>query len=173
VTVFTIGHGVRSSEELIATLAEAGVRTLVDVRRFPGSRRNPQFNQGPLAAALGAAGIEYRHAVELGGRLTGEPGEERFPCIRVAAFRSYAARMGTDAWQKALEHALTEPPPICFMCAETVPWRCHRKLISELLVARGHTVVHLIAPGRRDYHRLSDEAEVRDGRLYLCGSLVA
>jgi uncharacterized protein (DUF488 family) len=172
VTVFTIGHGVRSSEELIATLTEAGVRTLVDVRRFPGSRRNPQFNQTPLAAALGAAGVAYRHAVELGGRLSGEPGEERFPCIRVPAFRSYAARMGTEAWQRALEHALAEPAPVCFMCAETVPWRCHRKLISELLVARGDTVVHLIAPGRQDYHRLGDEAEARDGKLYLCGELV-
>ena len=171
-TVFTIGHGVRTSEELIATLAEGGVRTLVDVRRFPGSRRNPQFNQGPLAAALGAARIEYRHAVELGGRLAGEPGEEHFTCIRVAAFRSYAARMGTDAWQQALERALAEQPPVCLMCAETVPWRCHRKLISELLVARGHTVVHLLAPGRTESHRLSDDAEVRDGRLYLCGELV-
>jgi uncharacterized protein (DUF488 family) len=173
VTVFTIGHGVRSSDELIATLSKAGIRTLVDVRRFPGSRRNPQFNQEPLAAALGAAGIEYRHAVELGGRLSGEPGEERFLCIRAAAFRSYAARMGTDAWREALEQALAGPPPVCFMCAETVPWRCHRNLISELLVARSHTVVHLLAPGRSEVHRLGDDAEARDGKLYLCGELVA
>jgi uncharacterized protein (DUF488 family) len=173
VTVFTIGHGVRSTEDLIATLTEAGVRTLVDVRRFPGSRRNPQFNQRPLAEALGAAGIDYRHEVDLGGRLSGEPGEERFPCIRVPAFRSYAARMGTESWQEALERARRTAAPQCFMCAETVPWRCHRRLISELLVARGHTVVHLIAPGDRHYHRLGDDAEVRDGKLYLCGALVA
>jgi uncharacterized protein (DUF488 family) len=172
VTIFTIGHGVRPLDELVATLTKARVRTLVDVRRFPGSRRNPQFNQKPLADALGAAEIEYRHAVDLGGRLSGEPGEERFPCIRVAAFRSYAARMGTATWQQALERTLTEPTP-CFMCAETVPWRCHRKLIAELLVARGHTVIHLLSPGRRQYHVLGDEAEVRDGRLYLCGQEVA
>jgi uncharacterized protein (DUF488 family) len=172
VTVFTIGHGVRPLDELITTLAEAGVQTLVDVRRFPGSRRNPQFNQDPLSDALTGSGIEYRHAVELGGRLSGEPGEHRFPCIRVAAFRSYAARMGTTAWQQALERALGEAVP-CFMCAETVPWRCHRSLVSELLVARGHTVVHLLGPGRRQQHRLGDEAEARDGRLYLCGELVA
>jgi uncharacterized protein (DUF488 family) len=173
VTVFTIGHGVRSAEELIATLTEAGMRTLVDVRRFPGSRRNPQFNQAPLADALAAAGVSYRHAVELGGRLSGEPGEERFTCIRVAAFRSYAARMGSDAWQQALAAALSEPQPQCLMCAETLPWRCHRRLISDLLVARGHIVVHLLAPGRRQQHRLGDEAEARDGRLYLCSELVA
>jgi uncharacterized protein (DUF488 family) len=172
VTVFTIGHGVRPLDELVATLTEVGVRTLVDVRRFPGSRRNPQFNQGPLSEALCDVGIEYRHAVELGGRRSGEPGEDLFACIRVAAFRSYAARMGTDAWQQALEDALAQPTP-CFMCAETVPWRCHRRLISELLVARGHTVVHLLAPGRRQYHRLGDDAEARGGNLYLCGQLVA
>jgi uncharacterized protein (DUF488 family) len=173
VTVFTIGHGVRSAEELIATLNEASVRTLVDVRRFPGSRRNPQFNQAPLAAALAGEGIEYRHAVELGGRLSGEPGEERFGCIRVAAFRSYAARMGTGAWQAALADAAARPTPTCFMCAETMPSRCHRRLISDLLVARGHTVVHLLEPGRREDHRLAKEAEARDGCLYLCGELVA
>jgi uncharacterized protein (DUF488 family) len=144
----------------------------VDVRRFPGSRRNPQFGQAALAETLGAAGIAYRHAVELGGRRSGEPGEERFACIRVAAFRSYAARMGTPEWQRALDEALAEPTP-CFMCAETLWTRCHRRLIAELLVARGYTVTHLLRPGRHEPHRLYDESEVRDGHLYLCGSLVA
>src|SRR5919108_5478739 len=117
--IFTIGHGVRPLEELVETLQQVGVETLVDVRRFPGSRRNPQFNQGTLAAALDEAEIAYRHAVELGGRLSGEPGEERFGCIRVAAFRSYAARMGTAEWQQALAAAMAEPRP-CFLCAETL-----------------------------------------------------
>ncbi len=169
--VFTIGHGTRPLDELVATLSEAGAETLVDVRRFPGSRRNPQFNQGPLAAALEQAGIAYRHAVELGGRLSGEPGEKRFACLRVAAFRSYAARMGTDGWQQALAAALAEPVP-AFMCAETPWWRCHRRLIAEILAARGHDVVHLLGPGRGE-HRFWDESEVREGRLYVCGTLVA
>src|SRR5690242_14828171 len=94
--VFTIGHGTRPLDELIETLRESDVRTLVDVRRFPGSRRNPQFNQGPLREALDGADIAYRHAVELGGRRTGEPGEDEFTCIRTHAFRSYAARMRND-----------------------------------------------------------------------------
>ena len=170
--LFTIGHGTRPLEELVELVRRAEVGTLVDVRRFPGSRRNPQFNQETVAAAVEAAGIAYRHAVELGGRRSGEPGEDRFPCIRVAAFRSYAARMGTEAWQDALASALAEPVP-CFMCAETVWWRCHRRLIAELLTARGQTVVHLLGPGRHEPHRLYDESEARDGRLYLCGSLVA
>jgi uncharacterized protein (DUF488 family) len=170
--VFTIGHGTRPAEELVECLREVDAQTLVDVRRFPGSRRNPQFGQAALIETLRDAGIAYRHAEELGGRRSGEPGEERFPCIRVAAFRSYAARMGTDAWQHALDTALAEPTP-CFMCAETLWTRCHRRLIAELLVARGHKLVHLIRPGRREPHRLYDESEVRDGLLYLCGSLVA
>jgi uncharacterized protein (DUF488 family) len=170
--IHTIGHGTRPAEELVECLEEAKVRTLVDVRRFPGSRRNPQFNQDALASTLEAAGIDYRHAVELGGRRSGEPGEDRFACLRVAAFRSYAARMSTEPWQRALACALAEPEP-CFMCAET-PWpRCHRRLISELLVARGYEVVHLIRPRERERHRLYEESEIREGRLYLCGSLVA
>jgi uncharacterized protein (DUF488 family) len=171
-TVYTIGHGVRSIDELVETLKEARVETLVDVRRFPGSRRNPQFNQAPLAEALDAAEIRYRHAVELGGRRSGEPGEERFPCIRVAAFRSYAARMATPEWQAALDRELGRPTP-CFMCAETVWWRCHRRLIAELLTARGDEVVHLLGPGRREPHRPYDVAEFRDGKLFLCGAEVA
>ena len=171
-TVYTVGHGVRPLEELVATLREAGVQTLVDVRRFPSSRRNPQFNQAPLAEGLAAAGIAYRHAVELGGRRAGEPGEERFGCLRVGAFRSYAARMGTDDWQAALAEELAQPAP-CLMCAETVWWRCHRRLIAELLVARGRTVVHLLGPGRREPHRVWDESEIRNGKLYLCGAEVA
>ena len=170
--VFTIGHGTRPLDELLACLQQAGVRTLVDVRRFPGSRRNPQFNQPVLADAVARSGIAYRHAEELGGRRSGEPGEERFDCVRVPAFRSYAARMASAEWQEALATALAEPAP-CFMCAETLWTKCHRRLIAELLATRGHDVVHLIRPGQQERHRPWDEAEARDGRLYLCGALVA
>jgi uncharacterized protein (DUF488 family) len=172
VSVYTIGHGTRAAAELVDCLRDAGVATLVDVRRFPGSRRNPQFNQDRLAAALADAGIAYRHAVELGGRRSGEPGEERFACIRVPAFRSYAARMAKPEWQEALARALAEPAP-CFLCAETSWQKCHRRLIAELLAARGARVVHLIRPHEWQPHRPWDEADSRDGRLYLCGQLVA
>jgi uncharacterized protein (DUF488 family) len=167
---YTIGHGRRSVEELVACLREVGVETLVDVRRYPSSRRNPQFNQGSLVEALADAGIAFLHAVELGGLRGHEPGEERFACLR--QFASYVARIGTEEWQAALADALTEPVP-ALMCAET-PWqRCHRRWISELLTAHGAEVVHLIRPGEREPHRLHPESEVRDGRLYVCGSLVA
>ena len=144
---------------------------LVDVRRYPGSRRNPQYNRGALERTLAESGIAYRHAEALGGRLSGEPGQDRFACVRQPAFRSYAARMGTDEWQEALASVLAEPAP-CVMCAET-PWtKCHRRFIADLLVARDHEALHL-SPDGVEPHRLAEEAEVRDGRLYLCGELVA
>ena len=170
--LFTIGHGTRPLAELLVCLREASVETLVDVRRFPGSRRNPQFNATTLADALEETGIAYLHLVELGGRRSAAPGEERFACLRTPAFRSYAARMALPAWQSALATALDQPAP-CFMCAETLWWRCHRKLIADLLVARGREVVHLLRPGERQVHRLGEDAGASGGRLYMCGQLVA
>jgi uncharacterized protein (DUF488 family) len=171
VRVFTIGHGARTSDELVACLAEAGVATLVDVRRFPGSRRHPQFSGTAVAATVGAEGIAYVHAEALGGRRSGAGA--RFQCIRVAAFRSYAVWMGSDEFQTALADALALPAP-CFMCAETLWWQCHRRLIAELLAARGHEVVHLLRPGHVDAHRPWEPiSETRDGVLYLCGEPVA
>ena len=164
--VHTIGHGRRPADELITCLREAGVETLVDVRRFPSSRRNPQFNQATVAASLEHAGISYVHAVELGGLRSREPGEELFACL--GEFAGYAARMRTPEWQAALDEALAEPRP-CLMCAET-PWqRCHRRLVSEFLVARGHEVVHLIRQGVRERHHGHPAADIRERILYLCG----
>jgi uncharacterized protein (DUF488 family) len=172
VIVRTIGHGTRPVAELLAVLVENSVGTVVDVRRYPGSRHNPQFNEPSLRTTLENGGIAYRHLVELGGRLGSEPGEERFGCLRVPAFRSYAARMGTKRWQTALAAALAEPDP-CFMCSETLWWRCHRRLIAELLHARGDRVLHLLGPGKQQAHKPWPEATARAGRLYVCGELVA
>jgi uncharacterized protein (DUF488 family) len=170
--IYTAGHGARPADELVEMLRAANVKTLVDVRRFPSSRRHPQFNAEALAASLVRVEIGYVHAVDLGGRRSGEAGEERFACVSIPAFRSYAARMGLPAWQDALTDALARPDP-CFMCAETLWWRCHRRFIADLLAARGHEVVHLMRPHEAQRHRLFEEASYRDGRLYLCGELVA
>ena len=151
-------------------LERAGVQTLVDVRRYPGSRRNPQYNRGALERALAERGIAYRHAEALGGRLSGEPGEERFACIRQPAFRSYAARMSTDGMAGGARLGPRGAAP-CVMCAET-PWtKCHRRFIADLLVARGHEALHLSPDGVQVPS--PREADVRDGCLYLCGELVA
>jgi uncharacterized protein (DUF488 family) len=172
VRVFTIGHGTRPAEELVACLSAAGIETLVDVRRFPSSRRHPQFDRSALERTLAEARIAYVHSEALGGRRRGEAGEERFGCIRTPAFRSYAARMGSPPFHEALTEALAYPAP-CLMCAETQWWRCHRRLVAELLAARGYEVVHLLRPHEAHRHRPLDEAEDRGGRLYLCGELVA
>ena len=158
-------------EELLECLQAAGVETLVDIRRFPGSRRHPQFGREALAASLSAAGVRYHHAEGLGGRRPAPP-DGRFAGMRARAFAGYAAWMGTPGFEAALAEALALPAP-CLMCAETVPWRCHRLLVSDLLVARGHEVYHLMRPHESRRHALSTEAEVRDGCLWLAGDPVA
>jgi len=168
--VYTIGHGAREAVELVQCLGEAGVETLLDVRRFPGSRRHPQFGRDALAATVREAGVEYAHMESLGGRRSGG---DRFSCLRVAGFRGYAEWMGGEEFQAGLATALELPVP-CFLCAETLWWRCHRRLIAEVLAARGHDVVHLLRPGHSEPHRRWEPvAEWRDGRLYVCGELVA
>jgi uncharacterized protein (DUF488 family) len=158
--IFTVGHSTRPQDELIAILKEAGVGLLVDVRRFPGSRRHPQFGKEALRAGLAAAGIAYRHEPDLGGRR--EPrGDSPNTAWRVAAFRGYADHMASAEFKAALERLL-EPPalPTAVMCAEAVPWKCHRQLIADALVARGVEVVHLLGPGQRQAHALNPEAAV-------------
>jgi uncharacterized protein (DUF488 family) len=170
--LFTIGHSTRSTEELLSLLAEHGVELLVDVRRFPGSRRHPQFSRDALAAALAGAGIEYMHEPRLGGRRAARPGSPH-TAWRVAAFRGYADHMETAEFSQALEELirLSRQRRLAVMCAEAVPWRCHRRLISDALVARGLEVLHILAPGRADRHELDPNARVEDGgrRLVYAG----
>jgi uncharacterized protein (DUF488 family) len=142
------------------------------VRRFPVSRRNPQFSRDALEELLTDADIGYRHAVELGGYRAGEPGEERFWCVKEPAFRSYLVRMALAEWQEALAAALAELAP-CFMCAETLPASCHRRWIADLLTARGLEVVHLLRGADAEPHVLADWSETRDGKLVVCGEIVA
>jgi uncharacterized protein (DUF488 family) len=165
--VYTIGHSTRTADELIALLDHNGVRLLVDVRRYPGSRRNPQFAREPLAAALDAAGIRYRHAPELGGRRDPAPGSPNTG-LRNAGFRAYADHMASPPFQAELDRLVAElgRTTVAIMCAEAVPWRCHRNMISDALTARGVEVRHIIGdaePSRHELHRLARVDE--HGRL--------
>lgn len=154
-------------------LHEAGVERLVDVRRFPGSRRHPQFAREALAAALGESVIAYEHAPELGGRRVPRPGSPH-AAWRNAGFRGYADHMETAEFQEALADLERDAAerPTALLCAEAVPWRCHRRLIADALSARGWEVVHLLAPGRSEPHALHPDARVLpDGRLlYTAGT---
>jgi len=162
--VFTIGHSTRTTEELLALLAEHRIEVLVDVRRYPGSRRHPQFSREALAAALAGAHIQYMHEPDLGGRREPRPGSPHV-AWRVEAFRGYADHMETPAFAAALERLirLSEERRATILCAEAVPWRCHRRLISDALVARGVEVLHILGPGRADPHELDPNARVEEG----------
>jgi uncharacterized protein (DUF488 family) len=168
--VWTVGHGTRPIEELVAVLREAGISVLADVRSIPGSRRHPQFGQSALTASLAKAGMEYVHLRGLGGRrdaVTGSP----HVALKVEAFRGYADHMATDEF--AADYArlgdLARHKSTAFMCAETHWSKCHRRMLSDRLTAGGWSVVHLIAPGKSEPHRLWEVARVVDGGLVYDG----
>lgn len=166
-TVFTVGHGARPLEELLEVLREADVRVLVDVRRFPGSRRHPHFAREALERSLPEAGVAYEWRGDVfGGRRRALPKEQsRHPIWRVDAFRAYAEHMDTPPFREALstlEERATAGERLAVMCSETLWWRCHRRLIADALVAHGHEVVHLLTPGKRQVHALHGEAHVDD-----------
>jgi uncharacterized protein (DUF488 family) len=171
--VFTIGHSTRSAGDFIELLQESQVQLLIDVRRFPASRRYPHFNQDELSAALGAAGISYMHEEVLGGRRTPAP-DSRNSALRNAQFRGYADHMNTPAYRAAVT-AIAERAPKqvqAVMCAEAVPWRCHRNLLADALVARGVEVRHIVQPGKTTPHALHKEAHIETGAHVVYGPRV-
>jgi uncharacterized protein (DUF488 family) len=170
-TIYTIGHSNQPSEVLIDALLAAGIELLVDVRQFPMSRRNPQFNHDALSEELAEHGIDYRHMVSLGGR---RPPVADSPntALTNAGFRGYADYMATDAFESALAELIdvAQDQRTAIMCAESLPWRCHRSLIADALVARGVTVLHLLS-GKSRPHTLSPVARAQDGRVTYPGLL--
>lgn len=168
--IYTAGHSTRPVEELLDLLAGNGIARLVDVRRYPGSRRHPQYSREALAASLAGRGIGYRHEPDLGGRRTPRPDSPN-TAWRVEAFRGYADYMASPEFARALGRLAAEGDDLpgrrtAILCAEAVPWRCHRRLIADALVARGIEVLHILGPGRLEAHPLSPDARVLpDGRL--------
>jgi uncharacterized protein (DUF488 family) len=167
--VWTIGHSTRALAELLALLAEFEVTTLVDVRRFPGSRRYPHFSGPALARALSGVAIAYAHEPDLGGRRDPVPDSPN-AAWRVAAFRGYADHMATPAFRAGLLRvlALAEKGRPVILCAEAVPWRCHRQLIADALVARGVTVRHILGPGQERAHELNPSARPGPDGVLVC-----
>ena len=165
-TIWTIGHSTRPLEEFLGLLRAHTIQVLADVRTTPYSRRNPQFNQTLLAASLKDAGFAYRHLPELGGRRKSRPDSVNTGW-RNASFRGYADYMQTQAFSGALEELMADGKdrPTAIMCAEAVPWRCHRSLISDALVSRGWTVWHILTAAKPDEHQLTSFAVVDQGAL--------
>ena len=173
VDICSVGHGARSLEEFVATLGTAAIQAMADVRSQPGSRRHPQFGGQALATALREVGIAYVHLPELGGRR--EPRvDSPHQALRVAAFRGYADHMNTAEFARGYDRltSLARESRTAFMCAETLWWRCHRRLIADRLTVDGWTVTHLFAPGKSEPHVLWDAARTLDGHLvYDAGTL--
>jgi uncharacterized protein (DUF488 family) len=160
-TLFTAGHSTRPIEELTAMLGERQIERLTDVRRFPASRRHPQFSREALATSLAAVGVSYHHEPDLGGRR--QPRRDSpHSAWRVAAFRGYADWMDEPPFRAAFDRLLEEAQAsrVVILCAEAVPWRCHRRLISDAATVRGFAVEHLLAPGRTSQHELDGNARL-------------
>lgn len=165
-TLWTVGHSTRPWEAFLGLLQDAGIAVLVDVRRFAGSRRNPQFSGGTMAAALPEAGIAYVPMPDLGGRRLPAPDSPN-TAWRNTNFRGYADYMATDAYRAARERLarLAGERRIAVMCAEAMWWQCHRGLIVDDFKAAGWTVLHLMVPGRSEEHPFTAAARLLDGRL--------
>jgi uncharacterized protein (DUF488 family) len=165
-TLYTVGHSTRSLDEFLALLAAHGVGLIVDVRRYPGSRRFPHFGRDTLSQSLAAAGIGYVHEPDLGGRRAPRA-DSPHTAWRSASFRAFADHMDSAEFAAALDRVLARAATSasCLMCAEAVPWRCHRQLIADALVARAHQVRHILSPSRADVHTIHPHARLLDGRL--------
>jgi uncharacterized protein (DUF488 family) len=164
VTVWTIGHSNRTLQDFLELLQANAIHALADVRRFPGSRRYPHFGQELLAQSLSKAGIEYIHLPELGGR-RGTRADSHNTAWRHPAFRGYADYMETPEFERGIERLLVvaRAKPAAIMCAEALWWQWHRGLISDWLKARGHTVMHIMRPGKVEEHPFTTAASIIDG----------
>jgi uncharacterized protein (DUF488 family) len=165
--IWTIGHGNRPLGEFLSLLKEAGIECLVDVRAYPASRRHPQFARESLDKSLADAGVRYVwEGKALGGRRKLEPDSPHL-ALRNPGFRAYADHMMSETFREGLARliGLGSATPAAIMCAERLPWRCHRYLLADSLVARGVRVFHLVSPGQRKEHALNQLARVNGERL--------
>lgn len=164
---YTVGHSSRSAEEFLAALQSHGVDLVVDLRRFPGSDRHPQFDQDPLAETLRKHDIEYRYLEALGGRRSSDLPDSPNGAWDNDSFRAYADYALSGEFQRALEELeeLGEAYTPAIMCAEAVYWRCHRRIVADWLLARGHGVMDIFGPERANDHELTRFAVVDDGRV--------
>ena len=170
--IWTVGHSTRPIEELIEALDSFEIKVLADVRSFPGSRRYPHFNREQLKLSLVAAGLEYQHFPELGGRRRVRPDSLNM-AWRNESFRGYADYMETNDFRKGVARLLdiARTRRTSIMCAEAVWWRCHRSLISDYLKANGVEVTHIMAAGRSESHPYTSAARIANGELTYRGLL--
>jgi uncharacterized protein (DUF488 family) len=165
-TIYTIGHSTRSIEQFLGLLQAHNIEELVDVRTVPKSRHNPQFGQEELAAALQQAGIGYMHLGKLGG-LRHSSKDSINLGWQNSSFRGFADYMATPEFQQGLDElkAIAEKKRVAIMCAEAVPWRCHRSLIADALTTQGWQVLHIQSKKTASPHEPTPFLKVQDGKL--------
>jgi Uncharacterized conserved protein len=164
--LWTLGHSTHSIEEFLELLRAHGIRQLVDIRTLPGSRRHPQFNQENLEASLGAANIKYRHMKGLGG-LRKPKADSINTGWKNSGFRGYADYMQTAEFEEQLKRLLewSEELPTAVMCAEALPWKCHRSLLADALDAHKVEVRHIMSKTQATPHHRTKFAKVKKGKL--------
>ncbi len=170
--LWTVGHSTHPIGDFLEALRSFEIKVLADVRSFPGSRRCPQFNREQLQVSLAAAGIEYQHFPELGGRRRGRPDSVNV-AWRNESFRGYADHMDTEDFRFGITRLLgiARGHRTAVMCAEAVWWRCHRSLISDYLKAKGSEVIHIMAPGKSEAHPFTSAARIVNDELSYRGIL--
>ncbi|MEA2236786.1 MAG: hypothetical protein QOC81_1510 [Thermoanaerobaculia bacterium] len=164
--IFTIGHSTRTADEFLALLRQHEIALLADIRRYPGSKRYPHFASSAMAAWLPENGVAYVHMPELGGRrkpLADSPNT----AWRNEQFRAYADYMATEAFHTAIDELLARctETRTAIMCAEAVPWRCHRNMVADELLRRGNDVLHIIGSGSARPHVMNEHAVVDGDHL--------
>ena len=171
-SIWTVGHSTLTIEQFLVILSSFGVELLVDVRSFPGSRRYPHFNREKLQASLMAAGIDYLHMPELGGRRKTRRDSQNV-AWRNESFRGYADYMETAAFREGIDRLieLAGGQRTAIMCAEAVWWRCHRSLIADYLKAAGVNVMHILGESKSDEHPYTGAAQIVNGKLSYRGVL--
>lgn len=165
-TIWTIGHSTRSTDSFVHVLQAHGIEVVADVRRFPGSRRHPQFGSTALAQRLAAEGIDYVWLPRLGGRRKGDAGPEHLGW-RNPSFRAYAAYTWTDEFAQGLDELLhiAAGGHTTLMCSELLWWRCHRALIADVLRFLGVQVIHILDEKPGTPHPYTSPARIDDGKL--------
>jgi uncharacterized protein (DUF488 family) len=171
--IYTVGHSTRTVAQLVEILRRQGIRTLVDIRRFPRSAHNPQFNAEALASELATSAIGYRHEPRLGGRRHDGEIEGENTGWRNRSFRAFAAYMATSEFQDGLQELVdrSRSGPSAIMCSEALPWRCHRSLVADALLACGAEVFDIIGE-RVSAHRMTPFARVNGTRVTYPGDAV-
>lgn len=170
--LFTVGHSNQSPAELLTLLARHQIEALVDIRRFPGSRKYPRFNREELSTVLKEHGIDYHWIEELGGRRPHRRDHDSpNRGLRNASFRNYADYMATPEFRAGIGKlsGIAATHRTAIMCAEAVFWRCHRRLVSDFLVAQGGTVQHIFPSGEAKPHNLTSEARAEAGSVTYPG----